>query len=248
MNEKNSNNILVEVCVDSVESAIAAQEGGAARIELCSDLAVGGITPSAGTIVLARKQVQIGLHVIIRPRGGDFCYSELEFNTMQRDILVAKKFGADGVVFGILKSDNAVDVERTCVLVELARPMSITFHRAFDIVTDPLQSLEDIIQLGIDRILTSGQAATTMEGIDLISRLVQKANGRIIIMPASGINQHNIRTIIEHTGVKEIHVGKAVTRQVEHPVADMFSTERSVVDAHKVRELVEAISSIHVIA
>jgi copper homeostasis protein len=248
MNGPNVNGLLLEICTDSVESAMAAQQGGAARVELCSDLAGGGTTPGAGAIALARKQLQINLHVIIRPRTGGFCYSDLDFNTMQRDILVAKQFGADGVAFGILNSDNTVDLERTRLLVELAKPMNITFHRAFDIVADPLQALEEIIQLGIDRILTSGQAATAIEGVDLISRLVQKADGRIIIVPASGINHHNVRTIAARTGVREIHAGKGVTRQAEAPGTNMFSAGHAVVDAHKVTELLGEISTVHLIA
>ncbi len=236
---------VLEVCVDSVESALAVQEGGAHRVELCADLLAGGTTPSTGMIALARKHLQIGLHVMIRPRGGDFCYTDLEFNVIQRDILAAKQFGADGVVFGILKSDNTVNIERTRELVEFAKPMSITFHRAFNLVADTFQALDDIVGLEIDRILTSGQAETATEGIDLISKLVEKATGRIIIMPTSGINQHNICTILEQTGVREIHVGKAVTKKVEYSHAGMYNSESTVVDAGKVGALLEVVSIKH---
>ena len=242
MNDKNF--VKIEVCVDSVESALAAQQGGAARVELCSDLAVGGITPGAEMIAFARKQLHVGLHVMIRPRGGDFFYSDPEFNTMQRDVLNAKAFGADGVVLGVLNADNTIDVARTRLLVELAKPMNVTFHRAFDVVADPFVALEEIIQLGIDRILTSGQAPTAFEGMNLISQLVQKAAGRVSIMAGSGINMGNVRTILERTGVKEIHVGTGVTREVEPANGSMFDAARRVVDPEKVTELVAELSNV----
>jgi copper homeostasis protein len=148
-----SKKFLLEVCVDSIESAIAAQEGGAARVELCDNLAEGGTTPSAGMIEAARQHLRIGLHVMIRPRGGDFCYSDIEFEVMKKDVLITKQLGADGVVFGLLKPDHTVDLERTRDLVQLARPLRVTFHRAFDLATDSLRALEDNISLVIERIL-----------------------------------------------------------------------------------------------
>ena len=197
--------IRIEVCVDSVESAIAAEQGGADRVELCDNLLEGGTTPSAGAIEVARKQLKLGLHVIIRPRGGDFCYSDLEFEVMKRDIEVAKQLNADGVVIGILRPDGAIDTERTRTLMELARPLSVTFHRAFDMTCDPFQTLEDLIELGVNRILTSGQAFSVLEGLDLIGELVKKAGDRIIIMPGGGA-ERNIKKVVECCGVKEVHV------------------------------------------
>ena len=202
-----------EICIDSVESAIAAQQGGAHRVELCDSLIEGGTTPSAGTIALARRQVDIDVNVIIRPRGGDFCYSDIEFEIMKYDIEQAKQLGANGVVIGLLNPDGAVDVERTQQLVELARPLSVTFHRAFDMTRDPFEALEAIINVGVDRILTSGQEPSVLEGLDLIAELVQKAGDRIIIMPGGGITERNIGKIVAQSGVKEVHVVGVVSAE-----------------------------------
>ena len=201
-----SNRIILEACVDSVEAAVAAQEGGADRVELCANLLEGGTTPSAGTIQLAREKLDIGLNVMIRPRGGDFCYSDAEFEVMKLDVQLAKKLGADGVVFGILKENGAVDTLRTGELLELARPLSVTFHRAFDMARDPYEAIKDLIGLGIDRILTSGQDLSALEGLDLIADLVQKAGDRIIVMPGGGITERNVKKIVLHSGAREVHV------------------------------------------
>ena len=202
--------IILEACVDSVEAAIAAQEGGAHRVELCANLLEGGTTPSAGTIRLARESLDIGLSVMIRPRGGDFCYSDVEFQVMHRDIELAQELGADGVVLGMLNEDGSVDVERTGALVALARPMSVTFHRAFDMSRDPYEALEGLVKLGIDRVLSSGQESSALEGLDLIADLVQKAGDRIIVMPGGGITERNVERIIVHSGAREIHVAAPV--------------------------------------
>ncbi len=199
--------VLIEVCVDSVASAVAAQRGGATRIELCSDLIEGGITPSAGLIGMVRARVSIGLQVIIRPRGGDFCYSEEEVEIMRRDIAVAKELGADGVVLGILDVDGHVDVHCTRRLVELARPLNVTFHRAFDMSADLFRSLEDVCATGVDRLLTSGGEQKCLQGAATIARLAESARDRIIIMAGGGIGHHDAAAIIERTGVREIHVG-----------------------------------------
>jgi copper homeostasis protein len=159
--------IVLEICIDSVEAAMAAQQGGANRVELCADLLEGGTTPSAGTIHLARRSIDIDLNVIIRPRGGDFCYTPVEFEVMKLDIETAKAAGANGVVIGVLNEDGSVDADRTSELVTLARPMSVTFHRAFDMARDPYQALETLIDLGVDRVLTTGQESSVLEGLDL---------------------------------------------------------------------------------
>jgi copper homeostasis protein len=205
----------IEVCVDSVESAMAAERGGADRVELCDNLLEGGTTPSAGAIAIARQQLEIKLHVIIRPRGGDFCYSDVEFAVMRHDVAQAKQLGADGVVIGILTSDGDIDVERTRALIELARPLSVTFHRAFDMARDPYRALEDLIGLGIDRILTSGQEPSVLEGLDLIAELVQLAGDRVIIMPGGG-TERNIGKVVARSGVRELHV--TGTTSVESPM------------------------------
>lgn len=202
--------------MDSLESAIAAERGGAKRVELCSDLLEGGITPSAGLIATARKKVSIGLHVMIRPRGGDFFYSDDEFDVMQRDVLMAKQLGADGVVFGLLDLEANVDVQRTRQLVDLAKPLKTTFHRAFDVSADLGRALKDVVEAGADRILTSGGAETAVEGIAMIRSLVEDAKDRVIIMACGGIDERNVRMVLEQTGVREIHAG--LRTAVESPM------------------------------
>jgi copper homeostasis protein len=197
--------IIFEACVDSIESALSAQAGGADRIELCADLLEGGTTPSAGTIDLVCKHVNIPIMVMVRPRGGDFCYSDLEFEEMKRDIEFIKQFNVAGIVLGILREDGTVDKERTKALIQTARPMQITFHRAFDMTRNPFEALDDLTELGIERVLTSGQESNVVEGVETLKKLVEKAGGKIIIMPGGGVNENNVSQIIALCGVKEIH-------------------------------------------
>jgi len=206
MTHKNSQ-VLVEVCVDSVASAVAAERGGAGRVELCGSLIEGGITPSAGLIEMTRAAISIPLHVMIRPRGGDFCYDADEFETMHRDIARAQLLGANGVVFGILDVHGNVDLARTRQLANDARPLAVTFHRAFDMTTDLFRALEDLCAVGIDRVLTSGGESSSLQGQETILQLAGKADGRIIIMPGGGIKPQNARSFVAYTGVKEIHSG-----------------------------------------
>jgi copper homeostasis protein len=196
----------IEICVDSLEGAIAAERGGADRVELCDSLLEGGVTPSAGCIKQARKHLKIGLQVMVRPRGGDFLYNPLEMEVIREDIRLAKELGADGIVAGCLTSSGDIDLHATREWIQLARPLNFTFHRAFDMSRDPRRALEDLIQLGVDRVLTSGQEASCMEGLDLISELQKQASGRIIIMPGGGVTLRNARRIVETTGVSEIHL------------------------------------------
>lgn len=194
-----------EICVDSVAGVRAAGDAGAHRVELCANLLEGGTTPSLGTIRRARMVTGIGLHVIIRPRGGDFLYDEDEFAAMAADIAAARAEGADGVVFGLLAEDGTVDRDRTRRLIEAARPLAVTFHRAFDMARDPLAALETLIELGVERVLTSGQEATALEGLPLIADLVARAAGRIVVMPGGGITPGNVARIVAGSGAAEIH-------------------------------------------
>jgi copper homeostasis protein len=199
--------LTVEVCADSLDSAIAAERGGANRVELCASLVEGGVSPSAGLLATARQRISIGLHVMIRPRAGDFYYSADEFEVMRRDVLMAKQLGAEGVVFGILDADANVDIQRTRALVDLARPLKVTYHRAFDMSADLFRSLEQVTETGADRILTSGGAQTALAGAATLRRLMEQVGKRAVIMACGGINDKNVQAVVEETAVREIHVG-----------------------------------------
>ena len=244
-----SREILVEVCVDAIDGAVAAEAGGAQRVELCAALREGGLTPSAGTIAVTSRRLTVDVHVMIRPRGGDFLYSEAEFASMRRDVEMAKHLDVNGVVFGLLTPDGSVDMEQTEQLTEQARPMSVTFHRAFDMARDPTRSLETLIELGIDRVLTSGHEAFASEGIDLLRELVAQAGDRIVVMPGGGIDEQSLPRILNTTGAREIHV--TGTKGVEsgmtyrnprcfmgiEPGSSEFST--TMTDVNRIRALVQ---------
>ena len=195
-----------EVCANSVESCLAAQKGGAHRVELCAGIPEGGTTPSYGEILIARKLLTTTrLHVIIRPRGGDFLYTDLEMERMIADIDMARTLGVDGVVFGCLTENGDIDIQRNQLLMEHAKGLSVTFHRAFDRCRNPKEALEQLITLGFNRILTSGAQPTAEEGIGLLKELHEQAAGRITILAGCGVNEGNIRKIYEHTGIHEYH-------------------------------------------
>ena len=200
--------LLVEVCVQGIEAAIAAQNGGAGRVELCEDIAVGGVTPGAGVIGVARERLAIPVHVLIRPRGGNFVYTDAEFDVMRRDSELVKTLGAAGVVLGILHEDGSVDLRRTSRLIDDARPLSITFHKAFDETSDPFTALEQLIDLGVERVLTAGGKPLVSEGLDRLAELARKAKGRIIVMPGGRIRLDDVPALVA-LGFEEIHVGSA---------------------------------------
>lgn len=213
-----------EICTDGAAGVRAAQEAGADRVELCASLFEGGLTPSRGAMRQARRVAGIGLHVMIRPRGGDFLPDADEFAAMLTDIATAREEGAEGVVFGCLSAEGAIDVPRTGQLIEAARPMSITFHRAFDMTADPFAALEALVSLGVDRVLTSGQAATVLDGLPLIAQLIERAGARLIVMPGGGITPQNVGRIVAAARPAELHF--AALRPVASPMryqrADVF--------------------------
>ena len=197
--------MICEICVDSAAAVRAAKEAGADRVELCASLLEGGITPSHGMIRQARKVDGVGLHVMIRPRGGDFLFDNDEMSIMRSDVEAAKDEGADGVVIGLLTRDGAIDAARARELIEIARPMSVTFHRAFDMTREPFSALETLVGLGVERVLTSGQEASALEGLPLIAELVRRAASRIIVMPGGGITSRNVERIVAAAKPREIH-------------------------------------------
>jgi copper homeostasis protein len=197
----------LEISVESIEAAMAAERGGATRIEFCSNARVGGTTPSDELLRIVRKRVSLPIFSMVRPRGGNFFYTEAEFEAMRRDVDAAKEVGMDGVVLGLLGADGQIDVERTKELVERARPLPVTFHRAFDECVDLQRSLEDVIKTGAVRLLTSGGKRTAPEALDALAELVRIAGGQIAVMPGSGLHAGNIREAVARTGAREFHAG-----------------------------------------
>lgn len=232
----------LEICVDSVESAMAAEQGGADRIELCSALSEDGITPSLGMIRTVRQAVRLDLYVILRPRGGDFVYSEHEFAVMREDIRIARQAGCDGIVLGLLTADGAIDVERTRLLIEEAAPLPVTFHRAFDMVVDPSAALEDVIACGAVRLLTSGGCVTALEGAAQLARLQAQAAGRIHLMAGGGVRLRHLREIVATTRITELHtsLASACSAPVGEPKNSILrSLPRKIVCAEAVRAFKE---------
>ncbi|KAK9541577.1 hypothetical protein VZT92_001610 [Zoarces viviparus] len=203
---------LLEACVDSVESAVNAERGGAGRLELCSSLLEGGLTPSQGLLQVVKQYVKIPVYVMIRPRGGDFLYSDQEVDVMKKDIEMMKSHGADGLVLGALTEDGRVDAELCMEFLVAAQPLPVTFHRAFDMVRDPTNALETLASLGFQRLLTSGCDNSALEGLPLIKQLIDQAKGRIAIMPGGGITERNLQRILEGTGAQEFHCSARSSR------------------------------------
>lgn len=241
---------LLEVCIDSVASANAAEKGGAQRVELCGNLVEGGTTPSSGMVQTVQLVSDLPIMMMIRPRGGDFLYSRQEFAVMERDIEEAKRLKVKGIVLGLLTADGKVDKARTARLIQRARPLQVTFHRAFDMTSDPMEALKALMDLGVDRLLTSGQAPTVPEGQELIAKLISKAKGKLIIMPGAGINEENIAQIQAETGAVEFHAtGSAVfPSKMEYrneaifmgvPGQPEYSLKQS--DPERIRKMVEAL-------
>ena len=238
----------IEICVDSLASALAAEQGGAQRIELCSALREGGVTPSLGLLRAVRARTAVTLHVLIRPRAGDFLYTDDEFQIMREDIAVTAQAGADGVVFGILTAGADVDEERTAALVATARPLQVTFHRAFDMTRDPEDALRSVIRCGADRVLTSGAEPTAMLGRQRLRSLVESAASRIGVMVGGGVRPANVATLAQATGAVEFHSSlrrtqaspMQITRDLHLGDAGVDEYTRMVVLAEDVRALVAA--------
>ena len=198
--------ILLEIVASTAEDCIAAERGGADRIELCAAIGTGGLTPSLGTVIEARKSVRIPVMTMVRPRAGGFCYSPGDFATMRRDAALLLEHGADGIVFGILQSDGSIDTHRCGELVEIANGKQTVFHRAFDVVPDASNALEELIDLGFTRVLTSGQKKTAMEGRELIGSLIAQAATRIEVLPGGGVRALNVRQLVTATGCTQVHL------------------------------------------
>ena len=243
--------VVVEACVDAIDAALEAERGGAGRIELCGELLQGGVTPSAGLIAAVWDRIDVPLFVLVRPRPGDFLYTDDELDVMRRDIEQVKTLGVDGVALGALTADGEVDVERLRSLVELARPMSVTFHRAFDLVREQAEAADALMELGIDRVLTSGGAPTAAEGAGAIASLVQRAGDRLVVMAGGSITASNVGEIVAATGVREVHVrGAARVESAMRHRREVVSLsraggseyERSVTRADEMRRVVERVA------
>ena len=238
---------MLEIAVFNIGSAIAAAAAGADRLELCENPQEGGTTPSYGCLKLVREKIRIPVFPIIRPRGGDFLYSDAEFEVMIHDVRLCKELGFEGIVIGLLLPDGNIDIPRTKKLVDLAYPLEVSFHRAFDRCADPFKGLEDVIEAGCSRILTSGQVPNAMDGKDLIRQLVEKAADRIIIMPGSGVRSSNIKELADYTGAVELHSSarknEASAMQFNQP-GMKENMEQTNVDRDEIRRMKQALLQI----
>ncbi|HEY2824375.1 MAG TPA: copper homeostasis protein CutC [Gemmatimonadales bacterium] len=243
--------VLVEACVDSVEACVAAERGGARRLELCDSLVEGGTTPSPGMVAECLKRVSIPINVMIRPRGGEFLYSRHELAVMRRDIVAMKRLRVHGVVFGVLKPNGTIDTARMKQLVRLARPLSVTCHRAIDVTPDPIAALDTLIRLGVNRVLTSGQRETALEGAGVIAALVERSRGRIVILAGCGVDGRNARQLVHRTGVTEVHLRgtsrvksgmRYRSRRVTFAPPGGSDYVRDVTDAKKIRAVARSLT------
>jgi copper homeostasis protein len=231
----------VEICVTDLAGARAASIGGADRLELCADLASGGITPSLGLMRLVVRSLSIATHILIRPRGGDFVYDHDEVRIMLDDIASARDLGAAGVVIGALRTEGTIDVGTTTRLIEHARPLSVTFHKAFDLVRDRRAALEDLIRIGVDRVLTAGGPGAARDNLAALRSLTQHGAGRIVVMAGGSITESDLPGLLDATRVEEIHVGSGVTGQAAE--AGPFGSRRAPVEAERVRRIVQLVRS-----
>ena len=232
--------MILEICANSFQSAKNAQLAGAHRIELCQELTVGGLTPSYGLLKQVLEKLHIETFVLIRPRSGDFCYSEEEFEVMKQDIIQCKKMGCHGIVSGVLLENGNVDLLRTKKLIEVSNPLSFTFHRAYDCAPDPLKALSDLMSLGVSRILTSGQQSSAEKGLELLKQLNLLSGSKIIIMPGSGIHSGNVR-MFKNAGFEEVHASasKALPRSKSDQA--FYVIEQTVSDTNKIQSLIKQI-------
>jgi copper homeostasis protein len=231
----------LEICANSYQSAINAQEAGADRIELCTELSIGGITPSYGLLKKVAKNIHIPVHVLIRPRSGNFVYTDNEFTLMKENIKLCKKLNVNGIVTGVLKSDNSIDLERTRELISLSKPLSFTFHRAFDCVTSPRESLLQLIDLKVDRLLTSGLKEKAENGIELLKELKQIAKDHLIILPSSGINSKNVQVFI-NAYFTEIHT--SASKIIGHEKSVFFgNTPQTVSSIATMKKILKVINN-----
>ena len=232
--------MILEVCTNSYQSAINAEKAGAQRIELCSELSVGGITPSLGLLKKVMHNLSIPVQVLIRPRSGDFSYSNAEFDIMKENILQCKELGCAGIVSGVLCADNTIDIERNRELIELSKPLSFTFHRAFDVVPKPKESLLQLINLGVNRLLTSGQKEKAEDGIDLLSELKKMAHNKLIILPGSGVNHLN-SSLFKNAGFIEIH--SSASKIISKDTHSYFgNTPQTVSDIDTIKNILDTIA------
>ena len=234
--------MLVEICANSFESAQNAENARAKRIELCSELSVGGITPSFGLLKKVTEELTIPVHVLIRPRSGNFTYSDVEFDCMKENIKLCKKLGVAGIVSGVLHKNNTIDYKRTKELIELSKPLHFTFHRAFDCVSNPFESLEKLMNFGVDTILTSGQEPKAVKGIELLKELQKNAGNKLTILAGGGVNPDNV-VLFKNAGLKAVHASASIVRQANKEDSYFGKTPQTVSDTDTIKQLINTIKN-----